>query len=108
MHPFEIAQLGSLGCDDADEAKTLIPSLANKRTDEELQDLLDHVSLELAFYGEVTEFTNWFIAPSIWLNDDWGNVDLAVVCIIQGVFQVYVLCPSIVLRDIPHGPPHSC
>lgn len=43
LHPFEIAQLGSLACDEADEVKTLIPSLANKKSDEELQVLLDHV-----------------------------------------------------------------
>ncbi|KAK9452416.1 HRDC-like protein [Limtongia smithiae] len=41
LHPFEIAQLGSLSCEDAEEAKTLIPSLAKKRTDQQLQDLLD-------------------------------------------------------------------
>jgi DNA-directed RNA polymerase II subunit RPB4 len=44
LHPFEIAQLGSLACDEADEAKTLIPSLTSKKTDDELQVLLDHVS----------------------------------------------------------------
>uniref|UniRef100_A0A060TC49 ARAD1D36894p n=1 Tax=Blastobotrys adeninivorans TaxID=409370 RepID=A0A060TC49_BLAAD len=43
LHPFEIAQLGSLACDEADEAKTLIPSLASKKTDQELQVLLDHL-----------------------------------------------------------------
>lgn len=67
LHPFEIAQLGSLGCDDADEAKTLIPSLANKRTDEELQDLLDHVSIIMAHYCE-RALTNWFSASTIWLK----------------------------------------
>ncbi|KAK9315968.1 HRDC-like protein [Lipomyces starkeyi] len=41
LHPFEIAQLGSLSCEDAEEAKTLIPSLANKKSDQELQALLD-------------------------------------------------------------------
>jgi DNA-directed RNA polymerase II subunit RPB4 len=45
LHPFEIAQLGSLTCDEAEEAKTLIASLANKKSDEELQILLDHVSI---------------------------------------------------------------
>lgn len=45
LHPFEIAQLGSLTCDEAEEAKTLIASLANKKTDEELQILLDHVGI---------------------------------------------------------------
>lgn len=43
LHPFEIAQLGSLVCDEAEEAKTLIPSLANKRTDEELTELLNQL-----------------------------------------------------------------
>ncbi|ONH66256.1 DNA-directed RNA polymerase II subunit RPB4 [Cyberlindnera fabianii] len=44
LHPFEIAQLGSLACDDVDEAKTLIPSLVGKKTDEELQSILNQLS----------------------------------------------------------------
>lgn len=43
LHPFEIAQLGTLSCDGAEEAKTLIPSLAAKRSDAQLQELLDLV-----------------------------------------------------------------
>lgn len=43
LHPFEVAQLGSLACDEAEEAKTLIPSLQDKKTDQELQVLLDHL-----------------------------------------------------------------
>lgn len=43
LHPFEVAQLGSLACDEAEEAKTLIPSLADKRSDEDLQVLLDYL-----------------------------------------------------------------
>ena len=35
--------MGSLCCDSAEEAKTLIPSLEHKKTDEELQDLLNEV-----------------------------------------------------------------
>ncbi|GJN73103.1 hypothetical protein JDV02_001551 [Purpureocillium takamizusanense] len=41
---FERAQLGSLCCENADEAKTLIPSLQDKIKDEDLQDLLDEIS----------------------------------------------------------------
>ncbi|KAF5690265.1 DNA-directed RNA polymerase II subunit RPB4 [Fusarium denticulatum] len=41
---FERAQLGSLCCEGADEAKTLIPSLADKISDQDLQDLLDEIS----------------------------------------------------------------
>ncbi|ROT36995.1 RNA polymerase Rpb4 [Sodiomyces alkalinus F11] len=41
---FERAQLGSLCCETAEEAKTLIPSLADKIGDEELQELLDEIS----------------------------------------------------------------
>ncbi|CCX31903.1 Similar to DNA-directed RNA polymerase II subunit rpb4; acc. no. O74825 [Pyronema omphalodes CBS 100304] len=41
---FERAQLGSLCCDSAEEAKTLIPSLAHKRTDEDLQELLEEIT----------------------------------------------------------------
>ncbi|KAH8903362.1 hypothetical protein BR93DRAFT_885324 [Coniochaeta sp. PMI_546] len=40
---FERAQLGSLGCQSADEAKTLIPSLDGKIDDEALQNLLDQL-----------------------------------------------------------------
>lgn len=43
LHPFEIAQLGSLVCDDAGEAKALIPTLTGKKSDEELQVLLDQL-----------------------------------------------------------------
>lgn len=44
LHPFEISQLGSLACEDVDEAKTLIPSLANKKSDDELQNILNQLS----------------------------------------------------------------
>jgi len=47
---FERAQLGSLCCDTAEEAKTLIPSLAEKISDEELQELLDEIT-KLMGYG---------------------------------------------------------
>jgi DNA-directed RNA polymerase II subunit RPB4 len=35
---------GSLCCENADEAKTLIPSLQDKIKDEDLQELLDEIS----------------------------------------------------------------
>ncbi|KAK4545739.1 hypothetical protein LTR36_002693 [Oleoguttula mirabilis] len=41
---FERAQLATLCCDSPDEARTLIPSLENKLTDEELQDVLNDIS----------------------------------------------------------------
>ncbi|RPB23376.1 hypothetical protein L211DRAFT_825799 [Terfezia boudieri ATCC MYA-4762] len=44
LDPFEKAQLGSLCCDSAEEAKTLIPSLEAKKSDEELQDLLNEIT----------------------------------------------------------------
>ncbi|CCE61973.1 hypothetical protein TPHA_0B03010 [Tetrapisispora phaffii CBS 4417] len=44
LHPFEVAQLGSLACDTADEAKTLIPSLNNKISDDELERILKELS----------------------------------------------------------------
>ena len=44
LHPFEVAQLGSLACDTADEAKTLIPSLNNKISDDELERMLKELS----------------------------------------------------------------
>ncbi|KAK7969816.1 RNA polymerase Rpb4 [Apiospora saccharicola] len=43
FHKFERAQLGSLCCDNAEEAKTLIPSLQDKISDNELDDLLNEV-----------------------------------------------------------------
>ncbi len=41
---FERSQLGSLCCESAEEAKTLIPSLSNKITDADLQELLDDIT----------------------------------------------------------------
>ncbi|KAI5306630.1 hypothetical protein KEM56_007873 [Ascosphaera pollenicola] len=41
---FERAQLGNLCCDNAEEAKSLIPSLQNKISDAELQELLDELT----------------------------------------------------------------
>jgi hypothetical protein len=35
---------GTLCCEDAEEAKTLIPSLADKISDEDLQELLNEIS----------------------------------------------------------------
>jgi len=46
--------IGSLCCDTAEEAKTLIPSLQDKITDDELQELLDEIT-KLMGYG------NWII-----------------------------------------------
>jgi len=46
---FERAQLGSLCCDTAEEARTLIPSLEGKITDEDLQVVLDNIA-KLRFY----------------------------------------------------------
>jgi hypothetical protein len=41
---------GSLCCDSAEEAKTLIPSLTDKITDDDLQELLDEIT-KLMGYG---------------------------------------------------------
>ncbi|KAI0838964.1 RNA polymerase Rpb4 [Hypoxylon sp. FL0890] len=43
LHKFERAQLGSLACETAEEAKYLIPSLNDKISDEELQEMLDEI-----------------------------------------------------------------
>jgi DNA-directed RNA polymerase II subunit RPB4 len=43
-------QIGSLGAESADEAKTLVPSLQDKITDEELQTLLNDIN-KLSGYG---------------------------------------------------------
>ncbi|KAK1757581.1 HRDC-like protein [Echria macrotheca] len=45
---FERAQIGSLCCDSADECKTLIPSLADKISDEDLQEILDEMAKHLS------------------------------------------------------------
>ncbi|KAI9846300.1 MAG: RNA polymerase B [Thelocarpon superellum] len=44
LEPFERSQLGSLCCESAEEAKTLIPSLTNKESDADLQDILDEIT----------------------------------------------------------------
>ncbi|GME72301.1 unnamed protein product [Ambrosiozyma monospora] len=44
LHPFEIAQLGSLACEDVDEAVTLIPSLNDKKDNIDLQRILDELN----------------------------------------------------------------
>lgn len=44
LSSVEKALLGSLCCDTADEAKTLIPSLANKLNDDDLQSMLDEMT----------------------------------------------------------------
>ncbi|KAI0845588.1 HRDC-like protein [Daldinia vernicosa] len=43
FHKFERAQLGSLCCETAEEAKYLIPSITDKISDEELQELLNEI-----------------------------------------------------------------
>jgi len=44
LEMFERSQLGSLCCDNAEEAKSLIPSLQNKISDMDLQELLDELT----------------------------------------------------------------
>ncbi|KAL1961785.1 hypothetical protein VTN77DRAFT_1072 [Rasamsonia byssochlamydoides] len=44
LEMFERSQLGSLCCDNAEEAKSLIPSLQNKISDADLQELLDELT----------------------------------------------------------------
>lgn len=44
LHPFEIAQLGSLSCEDIDEATTLIPSLNDKKDQIDLQRILNELN----------------------------------------------------------------
>ncbi|RMJ27477.1 polymerase II [Aspergillus sp. HF37] len=44
LESFERSQLGSLCCDNAEEAKSLIPSLQHKITDGDLQELLDELT----------------------------------------------------------------
>ncbi|KAI9847186.1 MAG: RNA polymerase B [Sclerophora amabilis] len=44
LEHFERSQLGSLCCETSEEAKTLIPSLVDKKGDADLQELLDEMS----------------------------------------------------------------
>lgn len=44
MEKFEKSQLATLCCEDAQEAKTLIPSLQNKISDDELNQLLKEIA----------------------------------------------------------------
>ncbi|XBW35042.1 hypothetical protein QEN19_000606 [Hanseniaspora menglaensis] len=44
LHPFEIAQLASLSCVEADEAKTLVPSLNKKLHDNDLERMLSELN----------------------------------------------------------------
>ncbi|KAI9869071.1 MAG: RNA polymerase B [Trichoglossum hirsutum] len=44
LESFERSQLGTLCCETAEEAKTLIPSLATKIPDQDLQELLDEIT----------------------------------------------------------------
>ncbi|ORX57555.1 hypothetical protein DM01DRAFT_1229375 [Hesseltinella vesiculosa] len=48
---FEIAQLANLCCEEAEEAKALIPSLANKMEDEKLQEMLSQIITIKKFQG---------------------------------------------------------
>lgn len=49
MHRFEIAQLGNLCPENAEEAKGLIPSLENKLDDDEVEDLLKDLHTKKSF-----------------------------------------------------------
>ncbi|KAK8168458.1 RNA polymerase Rpb4 [Phyllosticta citrichinensis] len=49
---FERSQLGSLCCDNAEEAKTLIPSLVDKISDDDLQQLLLEINRVRAMNSE--------------------------------------------------------
>lgn len=42
--PTSLHFIGTLCCETAEEAKTLVPSLANKIADQDLQDLLDEIT----------------------------------------------------------------
>ncbi|KAH0538845.1 hypothetical protein FGG08_004562 [Glutinoglossum americanum] len=52
LESFERSQLGSLCCETAEEAKTLIPSLAGKIPDQDLQDLLDEITRLRSFVDQ--------------------------------------------------------
>jgi len=64
---------GSLACDSADEAKTLIPSLATKMNDDVLQSLLDEMTKLRAFnFAHSAEsHTNFSDRGPFWI--DWEH-----------------------------------
>ncbi|ORY99899.1 HRDC-like protein [Syncephalastrum racemosum] len=51
MSQFEAAQLANLVCEDAEEAKALVPSLTNKISDERVQELLAEMLTIKKFQG---------------------------------------------------------
>ncbi|KAI9023530.1 HRDC-like protein [Phycomyces nitens] len=51
LAPFEMSQLANLCCEDAEEAKALIPSLANKVEDDQLQEMLNQMLTIKKFQG---------------------------------------------------------
>lgn len=60
--------VGSLCCDTADEAKTLIPSLASKMDDESLQPVLDELQkyrMSMSFHQLHLPMTDSFIRGSL-------------------------------------------
>lgn len=64
--------LGSLACDTADEAKTLIPSLANKMSDDALQAMLDEMSKlreSPRLQREDLPLANLLDRGSLWMNE---------------------------------------
>ncbi|QDS68397.1 hypothetical protein FKW77_010764 [Venturia effusa] len=52
MDSFEKAQLVSLACVEAEEAKTLIPSLSDKISDEDLTNLCEQISQQRQFMDD--------------------------------------------------------
>ncbi|KAJ2325058.1 RNA polymerase B [Coemansia sp. RSA 2702] len=51
LEPFECAQLGNLCCSEFDEAKTLIPSIGNKISDDDLDSLLKQMDSLKKYQG---------------------------------------------------------
>ncbi|KAL9558904.1 hypothetical protein MBANPS3_000681 [Mucor bainieri] len=51
MAQFEVAQIANLCCEDAEEAKALIPSLENKVEVPELQEMLSQMLTIKKFQG---------------------------------------------------------
>ncbi|KAJ2481597.1 RNA polymerase B [Coemansia sp. RSA 2131] len=51
LEPFECAQLGNLCCSEYDEAKTLIPSIGSKISDDDLDSLLKQMDSLKKYQG---------------------------------------------------------
>ncbi|MCJ1313490.1 RNA polymerase B [Agyrium rufum] len=61
LNTFERSQLGSLCCDTWEEAETLIPSIKDKMSQNELQEMLDEITKLRALYVTSLVLLLWIV-----------------------------------------------